>query len=388
MHILLTVNSAWNVLNFRRSLVEALFADGHKISILAPEDSAVTELERMGCRVRNLIMSPKGLNPREGLLLQRQFTRAFLEEKPDIVLSYTIKNNIFGARTARKLSVPFVPNITGLGTAFLSGRLLRSITETLYRRSLRLLPIVFFQNADDRDLFVARDIVLREQARLLPGSGVDLNVFAPCPMPRSDKPPVFLMIGRLLKDKGVIEFVEAARTVRKQHPAIRFQLLGPIGADNRSAIDKSTVQKWTDEGVVEYLGATKDVRPFIAEASCIVLPSYREGAPRSLIEAAAMARPLIATDVPGCNGVVEAGISGLLCKPGNAVSLANAMKQFVSLSPEIQATMGRAGRRKMEREFDHRFVISAYREAIEHLTGIQRNSFFTTPEEACDTNVL
>lgn len=372
MHILMTVNAAWNIWNFRRPLVEALSGDGHQITVLAPPDEAVPELERLGCRVRPLEMSVKGLNPIDDLKLQRRFGRIFCEERPDAVLSYTIKNNIFGARAARPTNIPFVPNVTGLGTAFLSGKLLQTVTEQLYRRSFADLPVVFFQNEDDRDLFLDRRLLRADQARLLPGSGIDLQRFAPAPMPAPEEPPVFLMIARLLRDKGVLEFVEAARLVKARHPQARFQLLGAVGSENRSAVDRQTVDAWVAEGVVEYLGTTADVRPTIAAASCVVLPSYREGAPRTLIEAAAMARPLIATDVPGCRAVVDRNVSGFLCDVRNAESLAAAMERCLDLSPEAQQAMGAAGRAKMEREFDQALVVDAYRAALDAIASGRR----------------
>jgi glycosyltransferase involved in cell wall biosynthesis len=191
-------------------------------------------------------------------------------------------------------------------------------------------------------------------------------------MPSSKEPPVFLMIARLLRDKGVLEFVEAARRVKVRHPQARFQLLGAAGSENRSAIDRPTVDVWVAQGVVEYLGTTTDVRPAIAAASCVVLPSYREGAPRTLIEAAAMARPLIATDVPGCRAVVDRDVSGFLCDLRSAESLALAMERFLSLSPEAQQAMGAAGRAKMEREFDQTLVVAAYRAALDVIASGRR----------------
>jgi glycosyltransferase involved in cell wall biosynthesis len=369
MHILMTVNAAWNIWNFRRPLIEALAADRHRITVLAPPDDAVPELERLGCRVRPLEMSVKGLNPLEDLKLQRRFGRIFREERPDAVLSYTIKNNIFGARAAKPAGVPFIPNVTGLGTAFLSGKLLQTVTEQLYRHSFAALPVVFFQNEDDRDLFLDRRLVRVNQARLLPGSGIDLVRFAPAAMPAPEEPPTFLMIARLLRDKGVVEFVDAARRVKARHPKARFQLLGAVGSENRSAIGRETLDAWVAEGVVEYLSTTNDVRPAITAANCVVLPSYREGAPRTLIEAAAMARPLIATDVPGCRAVVDRDVSGFLCNVKSAESLADSMERFLALTPEAQRAMGAAGRTKMEREFDQRLVVDAYREALDWVIG-------------------
>jgi glycosyltransferase involved in cell wall biosynthesis len=207
-------------------------------------------------------------------------------------------------------------------------------------------------------------LVTAGQAQLLPGSGIDLHRFAPAPLPDPDAPPVFLMIARLLRDKGVVEFVEAARQVKLHHPKARFQLLGAVGSENRSAIDRSTLEEWLSEGVVEHLGSTPDVRPAIAAASCVVLPSYREGAPRTLIEAAAMARPVIATDVPGCRAVVEDGVSGFLCAARSGESLSAAMERFLALSPDARRAMGAAGRAKMVREYDQKLVVDAYLAAL------------------------
>ena len=364
MHLLMTVNAAWNIWNFRRSLVAGLLADGHRITILAPPDDAVPDLERLGCRFLPLEMRVKGVNPLEDLKLLRRFKACFRAERPDVVLSYTIKNNIFGAMAADAVGVPFLPNVTGLGTAFLSGGLMQAVAERLYRRAFGPRQVIFFQNGDDRALFEARRLARAGQAQVLPGSGIDLERFAAAPLPPADAPPVFLMIARLLRDKGVAEFVEAARQIKAQHPAARFQLLGVVGVENRSAIDAATVRGWVDAGIVEYLGTTPDVRPAIAAANCVVLPSYREGAPRTLIEAAAMARPLIATDVPGCRAVVEPGESGFFCEVRSADSLAAAIGAFLALPHEARAAMGVRGREKMEREFDEALILQAYRQAI------------------------
>ncbi len=368
----MTVNAAWNIWNFRKSLVEALLGDGHRVTVLAPPDETSERLAALGCDVRPLAMSVNGLNPVEDLRLARRFGQIFRETTPDIVLSYTIKNNIFGAFPARAAGVPFVPNVTGLGTAFLSGWVLERVSVQLYRRAFSGLPRVFFQNADDRDLFVGYGIVREEQTRLLPGSGIDLERFAPAALSDASQPPVFLMIARLLRDKGVLEFVEAARIIRAQHPGARFQLLGALGPQNRTAIDPAMIDGWVAEGVVEYCGSTDDVRSYIAAASCVVLPSYREGAPRTLIEAAAMARPVIATDVPGCRVVVDDGATGFLCKVRDAGSLANAMARFIGLPAAARCAMGDAGRSKMAREFDQALVVDAYREAISTLARAKR----------------
>ena len=364
MHILITVNAAWNVLNFRRPLVEAMIADGHSVTVLAPRDDSVAALESLGCKVLPLEMSVKGLNPLQDVKLIGRMRKIFRTQRPDAIFSYTIKNNIFGALAARPLGIPFIPNVTGLGTAFLSGGFLQFIAEGLYRRAFRNLDVIFFQNEDDRDLFLERKLVTKLQARLLPGSGIDLTHFAATDYPTDSDAPVFLMIARLLRDKGVLEYVAAARKVKSEHPSARFQLLGAVDAANRTAIDAATVTSWEEEGIIEYLGTADDVRPHIAAAHCVVLPSYREGAPRTLIEAAAMARPLIATDVPGCRSVVDDGVTGYLCKVRDGDDLTKSMNAFLALPREERARMGRAGRAKMAKSFDQAIVVEAYRNAL------------------------
>ena len=364
MHILITVNTAWNILNFRQSLVEAMLADGHRITVLAPLDESVPTLKSLGCEVLPLKMSVKGLNPIQDIKLIGRMRKVFSEDRPDAIFSYTIKNNIFGALAASPLGIPFIPNVTGLGTAFLSGGLLQLIAECLYRRAFRNLGVVFFQNEDDRDLFVERKLVEVHQARVLPGSGIDLANFAATDYPTNLDAPTFLMIARLLRDKGVLEYVAAARKLKGDHHNARFLLLGAVDAANRTAIDRATVASWEKEGVIEYLGVTDDVRPYITAAHCVVLPSYREGAPRTLIEPAAMARPLIATDVPGCRAVVDDGETGYLCKVRDGDDLAHSMKAFLALPNKEMASMGWAGRLKMSKSFDQSIVVEAYRNVL------------------------
>lgn len=361
--VLVTANAAWNVVHFRRPVLAALRARGHPLTVLAPAGAEAAAVAAIPARLIDLPMDAKGINPARDAALLLRMRRRMKEVAPDVVLSFTIKNNLYGALAARSLGIPFIPNVSGLGTAFLSTGALRRVTEALYRTAFRGLETVFFQNRDDLDLFLDRGLVRPAQAGLLPGSGIDLSRFAPAPPPSG--PPRVLMIARLLRDKGVLEFVEAAGRVRATRPDVRFQLLGAAGSENRSAIDPATVRRWHEQGLVEHLGVTDDVRPAIAAATCVVLPSYREGAPRTLIEAAAMARPVIATDVPGCRAVVEDGRTGLLCEPRSGASLAEACERLLALPAGARAAMGAEGRRKMEAEFDEAFVVARYLEAID-----------------------
>ncbi|MCK8463445.1 glycosyltransferase family 4 protein [Aliiroseovarius sp. S1339] len=367
MRVLLTVNAAWNALNFRRPIIEALLRQGHHVTVLAPLDKSTEALRAMGCDVTDLQIDVQGLSPRQDAKLVGRFARHFSTLRPDVILSYTVKNNIFGAVAAKRLGIPFLPNISGLGTGFLSGGTLRLVVETLYRFAFRDLPILFFQNPDDRDLFLKRRLITADQPRLLPGSGVDLIHFAPTPLPASQD-TVFLMISRLLRDKGVAEYVLAAQQMRARRDNVRFQILGPVGAANRSALGAADLDRWVKDGIIEHLSEHTDVRPFITQADCVVLPSYREGAPRTLLEAASMARPLIATDVPGCRHVVNDGVSGLLCKARDVESLRQTMEDFANMPTDARTAMGRAGRDKMQREYDQSIVVDAYLAAISDLT--------------------
>lgn len=367
MHVVLTVNQAWNIWNFRQPLVEALIADGHRVTILAPPDDAVARLESVGARFAPLRMDAGSFGAAENVALVRRFSQAFAALAPDIVCGFTVKNNLFGAMAARRHHIPFLPNVTGLGTMFLGSRALFRIGRMLYRVALGSSPIVFVQNKDDRDFLVANGILRLEQLRLLPGSGIDTQRFAPSELPSCKDGLRFLMISRLLRDKGIVEYLEAARLLRAARPNVRLQLLGPLGTSNRTAIGEADLQPFLDDGSIEYFGATDDVRPFIERAHCVVLPSYREGAPRALIEAASMGRPLVTTDVPGCRAVVDDGVTGYLCAVKDSAALANAMKRVADLSREERSAMGKASRRKMVEEYSVAHVVDAYRSAIADL---------------------
>jgi len=368
MHIIITVNAAWNVVNFRRSLIEDFISDGHTVAVLAPPDVSVSvmeDLKLLGCRFLPLEMDRESLNPIKNFTLIGRMKKAFREERPDVIFSYTIKNNIFGSLAAAKLGIPFVPNITGLGTAFLSGRFLQKISVCLYRYAFRRNSITFFQNHDDKNFFLNHKIITNQQARLIPGSGIDLNHFKPTAYPSDHKETIFLMITRIIRDKGVLEYVETAREIKSKFPNVRFQILGSIDTANRNAIDAKIVQSWVNEGIIEYLGISDDVRPHISISHCIVLPSYREGAPRTLIEGASMARPVIASDVPGCREVVENSKTGYLCKARDKKDLMRCVNDFMTLQHEEKALMGRLGREKMVKSFDDSIVKKAYRKILE-----------------------
>ncbi|WP_019517879.1 glycosyltransferase family 4 protein [Sphingomonas sp. Mn802worker] len=364
--IVLSINTAWNFVNFRAGLIRRLIEEGFDVVALAPADAHVDRLCDMGVRFVAIEIDRKGLSPSRDLQLLRRYRQVLREMAPAAYLGWTIKPNIWGSIAAAWLRIPTINNISGLGTAFMKPGPLQWIVRRLYRLALRPSATVFFQNAVDRQLFVDMKIVRLAQTALLPGSGIDLNAFAPAqPAPRVAAAPVtFLMIARLLGDKGVREFVEAARQLRAENLHARFVILGALDHNNRSGVAASELADWLAEGVIEHLPHQDDVRPAIVEADCVVLPSYREGMPRSLLEGAAMAKPLIASDVPGCALIAREGENGLLCRVKDAGSLADAMRRMGTLAPEQRAEMGAAGRRIAEREFDERIVVDLYVEAV------------------------
>lgn len=363
--VLLAANSSWNANSLAGALVAALLSEGYRPIAAVPEDGEGADLRAAGIEVHHTPIDARGLSPlRDGRLLLRY--RAILgRTRPIALLPFTAKPNIYGSIAAAATGVPVINTITGLGTGFLSGAALRTVMSTLYRIALRRSYRVFFHNSQDRDLFIARKIVAAGQTHVVGGSGVDLNRFVPSRCDTIERQLTFLFIGRVLRDKGALEFLDAAELVSTNRTA-RFRMLGTIG-DHPKAIEARRLQEARKRGTVELLGQVQDVRPFIAEADCIVLPSYREGLPRVILEASAMAKPVIVTDVPGCRQAVDDRQTGLLCQARSASSLADAMRAMADMPSEKRQRMGRRGRQKMEHEFSQEKVVGAYLDALREL---------------------
>lgn len=371
--IVLSANSDWNIANFRAGLIRGIRGAGYQPVVIAPQDPfADSRMRKLDVERIPIEIERSGLNPLADLRLLAEYRRLLKRLRPAAYLGYTIKPNIYGSYAAVSLGIAAIPNVSGLGTAFIRNGPLQYLVTSLYRIGFSRAPVVFFQNGEDRELFTRRRIIRSDQGRVLPGSGIDLGRFTAAPA--SSGPAVFLFVGRLLRDKGVVEFVEAARSLRKILSGARFQLLGHFDEGNRTAISRSEVESWVADGDVEYLGAVDDVRPAIASSTAVVLPSYREGLPRSLLEAGAMARPLIATDVPGCRDVVEHGVNGYLCAARDPQSLAGAMRWMAELPQAERLVMGETARRKVQDEFGEERVIRTYLEVLEGLTRLQPES--------------
>lgn len=362
--VVIAANTSWNLVNFRGNIISALQQLGFHVVVIAPSDSQSERLAAMGVEFVPLEFRSAGISPASDWALLLRYVALLRRIRPQLFLGFTIKPNIYGSLASRLLGIPAINNVSGLGTAFIKQGLITRIATTLYRQAFKQSETVFFQNDEDRTQFIAARMVDASRTRLLPGSGVDLDHFQPVPLP-AGTPYTFLLIARLLWDKGVQEYVDATVMVRRQYPDARFQILGFADVDNRTAVPRALLEQWIAQGLIEHLGVAEDVRPYIAAADCVVLPSYREGLPRSLLEASAMARPIVATDVPGVRDVVDDRVTGLLCTVRSGDSLGQAMLAMIGLPHAERVRMGEAGRVKVTRDFAIAEVTRRYVEAIE-----------------------
>jgi glycosyltransferase involved in cell wall biosynthesis len=365
MHIAIVVNTSWNIYNFRLGLIKAFLKEGHSVTAIAPYDSYAEQLKKAGCQYESILLDNKGANPLRDLVFTKELYAIYKRVRPDVVLQYTIKPNVYGTLAAYLLGIPVINNVSGLGTVFLRDNLASQVAHILYRLSFRFPTKVFFQNEDDKQLFVKRKLVKEHITAVLPGSGVDLTAFTPQPFKRNAV-FTFLVIARLIYDKGIVEYADAIRTLKNQNISATFQLLGfkdisPLG------IPEELLQSWIDEGLIEYLGTADDVRPFINQADCVVLASYREGTPRTLIEAISMAKPVLATDVPGCRETIENGENGLLCQVKDPDDLAEKLKTMIYLDDIELERMGQKSRVLAEKKFNENIIIIEYLKVLQEI---------------------
>jgi glycosyltransferase involved in cell wall biosynthesis len=363
MKIAIVLNTSWNIYNFRMNFVRELVSLGHEVHTMAPVDQYTTKLTEAGCIHHAVKMDSRGANPIKDSALILELYLIYRRVRPDIILHYTIKPNVYGTLAATLLNIPVINNVCGLGTVFLKNNFVSAIAVFLYRISFRFASKVFFQNSDDLNLFINKNLVTAKTADLVPGSGIDLKKFHPTAFKRNEK-FTFLLISRLITDKGVLEYIEAVKKLKAAGFDARFQVLGAKDPKHKRGIKTEVIDEWISTKTIEYLGTTNDVRKYIHQADCIVLPSYREGTPHTLLEAASSSKPIIATDVPGCNHVVIDQFNGLLCRLKDAEDLANKMKQIAGFADEALEQLGRNGRLKMEAEYDESFVINKYLHAL------------------------
>ena len=348
-HILIISSELFSLINFRSSLIKYLIDGGHRVTVLVPKEKYNTEvtiqkLKSMGVIFKSYSLSRAGLNPFKDYLSYKSICFVISQCKPAIVIAYTAKPVIYAGMAMRHFpKISFFPLITGLGYGFTEGdglkrKLIRQLMIILYRKGLKNSKGVIFQNPDDERLFYKLKIIFKNMSsHIVHGSGVDLDLYPFSPLP---KKPIFLMLARLLIDKGVREYAEAARIVKAQFPKAIFQLAGRLDS-NPSTISSNELNFWINEGSIQYLGEISSVQKIIASCRFYVLPSYREGTPRSVLEAMATGRPVITTDTPGCRETVIHGKNGLLVSPQNSESLANAMIQLLEKNEDKIQSMGR-----------------------------------------------
>ncbi|MBR3972833.1 MAG: glycosyltransferase family 4 protein [Oscillospiraceae bacterium] len=350
MKVLILANFDVGLYQFRRELIGALLKD-NQVLLALPDGELVRPLEEMGCQFFETPMERRGMNPAKDLKLLMRYLKLLRQEKPDLVITYTIKPNIYGGMACRLLGIPYAVNITGLGTAFQNRGALRTLVTLLYRFALKRAKTMFFENSGNMEVLLGEKIVSREQCCLLSGAGINLEHYTLAPYPEEGTTR-FLFVGRVMKEKGVEELFEAMKRLRAEGADCCLDVLG--GYEENYA---DMIRGYEKQGWLHYHGYVTDVRPYIAKAHCFVLPSYHEGMANTNLECAATGRPLITSDIPGCREAVLENASGLLCEPKNAESLYEAMKHFLSIPAEIRAQMGVAGRRHMEAVFDKKKVV-------------------------------
>lgn len=358
MKVLILANSPIGLRNFQLELFDAIIGAGHELAVSVPDPKDVPELYERDCRIIPTAIDRRGINPVKDLTLLRFYKKLLRSEKPDVVLTYTVKPNVYGGYACRRAGVPYISTIAGLGTAFQNEGLLKKLVSSMYKAGLKKADAVVFLNEANRQVFASLGI--GRNYCMVPGAGVNTEKHPLEPYPEAENVR-FLYIGRIMKEKGVYEMADAMRIIRKKHPETALDMIGWYDDDCRGFIEDLE-----SDGTAKWHGYTERVHDFIKSAHATVLASYHEGISTVLLESASAGRPVLASDIPGCRETFTDGVSGISFDPHDPESIAAAMERFISMTNADRAEMGKAGRRKMEREFDRRIVVDRYMELIEH----------------------
>lgn len=356
--VLFLINASSGLYDFRNELVEELLKK-YEVVASVPDDRKKRELEEEGVKVIHTPINRRGVNPKEDLKLYRAYKKLMQEEKPDLVLTYTIKPTIYGGYAASKCGVPYISTITGLGSAFERTGLFKRMIVAMYTMAFRKVSCVFFQNETNKKIFEECGIIKNHKTKMVSGSGVNLKAHPFTEYPAETDGTLFLYMGRNMKEKGTDELLQAAYHF-KDRQDVRFLLLGYSEEDY-----KDVLTDYESKGILSTHDFVPDVNEYVARASAVVLPSYHEGMSNVLQEASAMGRPVIASNIPGCREIFEEGVTGFGCEPGSAESLIAAMERFLALPREERAIMGQRAHDKVEREFNRENVVQAYVEEIQ-----------------------
>lgn len=354
--VLFLVNHDVVIYNFRLEVVERLIADGHEVHISSPYGERIDDLIALGVKYHEIVINRHGMNPVAEVNLLRDYQKLLKTVKPDIVLGFTIKPNIYGAIAARQVGIPFVANITGLGTAVENGGWKQKVFVNLYRYAFKDIQRVFFQNTENQQFFIDNGIAIGKH-KLIPGSGVNLDRFPVRDYPNEENGVVrFAFISRIMKEKGIDYYLAAAKDIKKKYPNTEFHICGFCEAEYQGKLDE-----YNENGTVIYHGMIRDVAEFLTDIHCVVHPTYYpEGLSNVLLEASASGRPIITTDRSGCREVVDNGVNGYMIPCQNGKKLIEAIDRFMSLSNDERKSMGLAGRQKVEKEFDRQIVVNNY----------------------------
>lgn len=360
--ILILANHFITIYAFRKELVEELIKGGNEVILALPDSQETSFSSEMGCKIIDTPLDRRGTNPISDNKLLFQYIKIINRIKPDIILTYTIKPNIYGGIASRICKSKVIHTVTGLGSVYIQDMWQKNIAVLLNRIAFKGASKVFFLNEDNKTFYKQQKIITKNQSTtIVPGSGVNLNKFRYIELPNTPK-ITLTFVGRVLKDKGIEEFLSAAKELKKSYGNLEFQIVGFV--DEKKYIE--LMKKYEKQGIVKYLGKRDDIPQIMATSSCIVLPSYGEGRGTVLQEGAAVGRPLITCDTYGCKDNVEDGYNGFLCKVADVESLINAMKKFIELSQEEKVLMGKRSREKAEKEFDRKIVVEAYLDEIEN----------------------
>lgn len=359
--ILLLANEYTTILNFRMELIRALNADGHKVFAAIPHDENNIDIEAAGCTIVNFDVSRKGTNPLKEIKVIKQVKFIIDIIKPDIVFTFTIKPNVYGGIVCAKKKIPYVANITGLGTAIESGGIMQKIGLSLYKKGLKRAQKVFFQNIENRDFMLNHQVVTGAYD-LLPGSGVNLDRYHILPYPVGNEIN-FMYLARVMKEKGIDQFVDAAKIIGSKYPNVKFHVCGVCEQGY-----ESKMKQWVRNGLLVYHGQVKNIPEMHAISQCTIHPSfYPEGLSNVLLESAACGRPIITTDRSGCREVIDDGVNGFIVKQRDSRDLVEKIEKFLNLSWDERRNMGMAGRKKVEKYFDRNIVIHRYKKELREI---------------------
>lgn len=363
MRVLVLSNFGMGLYKFRKEILETLVQDNHEVIASFPEDEFVKPIIELGCQFKHIDLDRRGMNPLKDLKLIFNYIKLIKRVKPDIVLTYTIKPNIYAGILSLIFDYKYFPNITGAGNSIENGGVLSILTTNLYKYALKNAEKVFFQNQYNLNYFQQKKLINKMQPILLPGSGVNTDNFSYQKYPSADKDIRILYIGRILKDKGINELLEAIKYIKPRYPSLHFDIIG--FCDEKY---EEILQEFDEKGLLKFHGQQNNVVPFIENCHAIIQPSYHEGMSNVLLESASSGRPILASNVPGCQETFDEGISGIGFEAKNTQSLIESLERFIQLPYELKVEMGQQGRRKIIREFNREIIIKSYRDEINKFT--------------------